>query len=149
MYPGVTKEEIMAVTSEPPAPMGQWSYEFTDPNGAQVGTVALPGSNIISSCEDPIVLICGHFSLGVPLPDDLKEDVDLLVLVDRAKNGFAERKFHVVNLPGQGVVVRAFNTQDEIPPGSEILGRVDFVQVPWLPCMKKSKSGFMEEDNLF
>jgi hypothetical protein len=114
-----------------------------------MGTVALPGSNIISSCEDPVVIIAEHFALGVPLPDSLKDPVDLLVLVDRAKNGFAERKFHVVDIPGEGVVIKAFAKRSEIPEGSEILGRVDFVQVPWLPCMQKKKSGFMEDDQLY
>jgi hypothetical protein len=32
-YPGVTAEEFLAVTSEPPAELGQWAYDFTDPNG--------------------------------------------------------------------------------------------------------------------
>eukprot|EP00558_Chaetoceros_sp_UNC1202_P009003 CAMPEP_0197247050 /NCGR_PEP_ID=MMETSP1429-20130617/26065_1 /TAXON_ID=49237 /ORGANISM="Chaetoceros sp., Strain UNC1202" /LENGTH=188 /DNA_ID=CAMNT_0042707857 /DNA_START=218 /DNA_END=784 /DNA_ORIENTATION=+ len=149
MYPGVTKEEINSVTSEPPPPMGQWSYEFTDPDGSQVGTVAIPGSNIASTCEDPVVLICEHFALGVELPEELKDPVDLLVLVDRAKNGFAERKFLVVDVPGEGVIVRAFSTKDEIPTGGEILGWVDYVQVPWLPCMQKSKTGFMEDNESF
>jgi hypothetical protein len=129
--------------------LGQWTYDFSDPDGPQMGTVALPGSEIIASCEDPVVIIAEHFALGVPLPDVLKEPVDLLVLVDRAKKGFAERKFHVVNVPGEGVLIKAFTTKAEIPEGSEILGRVDFVQVPWLPCMQKKKTGFMEDDQLF
>jgi len=149
MYPGITKEELKAVTFSPPSEMGQWSYDFSDPDGPQMGTVALPGSNIVASCEDPAVIIGEHFALGVPLPDSLKEPVDLLLLVDRAKKGFSERKFHVVDVPGEGVVIRGFETRAEIPEGSEILGRVDFVLVPWLPCMQKTKSGFMEDDQLY
>lgn len=129
--------------------MGQWSYDFSDPDGPQLGTVALPGNHITFMCEDPAVIIAEHFSLGVPLPDTLTDPVDLLVLVDRAKNRFSERKFLVIEVPGEGVLIKAFNTKAEIPQGSEILGRVDFVQVPWLPAMQKKKSGFQEDDQLY
>mmetsp|Transcript_5574 Transcript_5574/g.10593 ORF Transcript_5574/g.10593 Transcript_5574/m.10593 type:complete len:230 (-) Transcript_5574:742-1431(-) len=149
LYPGITKEEFKAVTSSPAAELGQWAYDFSDPDGPQMGTVALPGSEIIAACEDPVVIIAEHFALGVPLPDVLKDPVDLLVLVDRAKKGFSERKFLVVDVPGEGVLIKAFTTKSEIPEGSEILGRVDFVQVPWLPCMQKKRSGFMEDDQLY
>ena len=138
-----------AVTSTPPSELGQWAYDFSDPDGPQLGTVAIPGCNIVATCEDPAVIIGEHFALGVPLPDSLTEPVDLLLLVDRAKKGFAERKFHVVNVPGEGVVIRGFETRAEIPEGSEILGRVDFCLVPWLPCMQKKKSGFAEDEQLY
>lgn len=149
VYPGITKDEFNAVTSSPPAELGQWTYDFSDPDGPQMGTVALPGSEIVATCEDAVVIIAEHFALGVPLPDVLKEPVDVLVLVDRAKKGFAERKFLVVDVPGEGVWIKAFTQKSEIPDGSEILGRVDFVQVPWLPCMQKKKTGFMEDDQLY
>ncbi len=148
-YPGLTKEELNAVTSEPPAEMGQWGYDFSDPDGPQMGTVAVRGCEIISTCTDPVAVICEHFSLGVPLPETLKEPVDLLAVVDRSKNRYAERKFLVVDLPGEGLVIRAFATKAELPESATILGEVVFVQIPWLPCMKKKKSGFMEEDELF
>ena len=130
--------------------MGQWSYDFSDPDGPQMGTVAVRGSETIKNCEDPVAIICEHFSLGVPLPEVLTEPVDLLVIVDRAKNRFAERKFLVLEVPGeQGLLIRAFATKAELPPAATILGQVQFVQIPWLPCMKKTKSGFAEEDELF
>ena len=47
------------------------------------------------------------------------------------------------------VTIRGFASKAETPKGSEILGRVVFVQVPWLPCMKKKKSGFMEDEQLY
>jgi len=114
-----------------------------------MGTVAVRGCEIISFCEDPVAVICEHFSLGVPLPDSLTAAVDLLAVVDRAKKGFAERKFLVLDIPGEGIVIRAFAAKTDLPANAEILGRVVFVQIPWLPCMKKTKSGFMEEDELF
>lgn len=149
MYPGITKEELFAVTSTPAAEIGQWSYDFSDPTGPQLGTVALPGRHLVADCEDPCVVIAEHFSLGVPMPDAINEPVDILVVVDRAVKTFAERKFLVLEVPGEGVLIKAFNTKDEIPSGSEILGRVEFVQLPWLPCMQKKKSGFMEDDSVY
>lgn len=135
--------------SQPAAEMGQWSYDFSDPDGPQMGTVAVRGSELIANCEDPVVIICEHFALGVPLPEILTDPVDLLVVVDRAKTGYAERKFLVIEIPGEGIVIRAFPTKAEVPANSNILGQVIFVQIPWLPCMKKTKSGFQEEDELF
>ena len=47
----------MAVSSEEPAEPGQWTYDFSDPDGPQLGTVALEGSNVVSTAEDPVVMI--------------------------------------------------------------------------------------------
>ena len=113
-----------------------------------MGTVAIQGA-LVSYAEDPIVIIGEHFSLGVPLPEILTDPVDLLVLVDRAVKTFAERKFLVLDVPGEGIKIAAFQTKNEIPAGAEIVGRVIFVQIPWLPCMEKKKSGFMEDEALY
>jgi len=148
-YPGITKQEYYAVTSEPSAAQGQWTYDFSDPDGPQLGTVALEGSNLVASCEDPVVIIAEHFSLGVELPEAITEPVDVLVLVDRALNRFGERKFLVMDVPNEGIVIGAFNTKEELPAGSEILGQVLQVTVPWLPCMQPTKTGFLEDDEYF
>jgi len=148
-YPGLTREEFFAVTSEPPPEAGQWSYDFSDPDGPQMGTVAVRGTEITATAIDPVVIISEHFSLGVPLPEELKEAVDLLVMVDRAKNKYKDRKFLVLDLPGEGVVIRAYATKAEMPAGADILGQVVFCQIPWLPCMKSTRSGFMEEEELY
>jgi hypothetical protein len=148
-YPGLTREEYSAVTSEPAADAGQWTYDFSDPEGPQVGTVALEGSAITSACEDPIVIIAEHPSLGVELPRAIASAVDLVVLVDRAKTYFHERKFLVIDNPGRGLTIEAFNEFDEIPQGREILGQVEMVQIPWLPSMAATKSGFLEADEYY
>jgi len=149
MYPGITKEEYEAVSSEPGAEIGQWTYDFSDPDGPQVGTVAIQGSNGIAACADPIAIIAGHLSLKVPLPSVLKDPVDLVVVVDRARKTFAERKFLVIDAPEGGLAIGAFESKSELPEGTKILGHVELVQIPWLPCMKPTKSGFMEEDEYF
>ena len=114
-YPGVTRSEFYAVNSEPAPPQGQWTYDFSDPDGPQLGTVALEGSNIVAACQDPVVLIAEHFSLGVELPPAIQEPVDVLVLVDRALNRFGERKFLVLDVAGQGITIEAYNSKEELP----------------------------------
>mmetsp|Transcript_4998 Transcript_4998/g.7326 ORF Transcript_4998/g.7326 Transcript_4998/m.7326 type:complete len:181 (-) Transcript_4998:35-577(-) len=146
-YPGITVDEFNSVTSEPPAEMGQWSYDFSDPDGPQMGTVAIEGSEIVSKCEDPVVIIAEHNTIGVELPPGLEGAVDLVVLVDRAKNRFKERKFLVVDDGSGNLAIGAYHAKSEVP--GEILGQIEYVQIPWLPCMKSTKSGFMEEDELF
>lgn len=143
----MTKEEFYAVSSEPAPPEGQWTYDFSDPEGPQLGTVALDGGTVVAACEDPVAIIAEHTSLAVPLPDAIKEPVDLIVLVDRAANHFAERRFLVIEQDGE-VKIGAFETKKELPE-CEILGQVLLCQIPWLPSMKKTKTGFMEVDEYF
>ena len=148
-YPGITAEEIAAVSSEEAPVPGQWTYDFSDPDGPQLGTIALEGSQVVHGCSDAVAIIAEHPSLGVPMPDTLTEPVDVIVLVDRARNYFSERKFLVFDNPTAGVEIGAFVTKAEIPEGSTILGQVVLVQMPWLPSMKPTRSGFMEEDEYF
>ena len=148
-YPGITAEEIAAVSSEEAPVPGQWTYDFSDPDGPQLGTIALEGSQVVHDCSDAVAIIAEHPSLGVPMPDTLTEPVDVIVLVDRARNYFSERKFLVFDNPTAGVEIGAFLTKAEIPEVSTILGQVVLVQMPWLPSMKPTRSGFMEEDEYF
>lgn len=149
MYPGITREEYEAVSSEPSAEIGQWTYDFSDPDGPQVGTIAIEGGNKVWACEDPVAIIAGHLSLKIPLPAVLTEPVDLVVVVDRGCKTFAERKFLVIDAPGDGLSIGAFASKAELPEGVSIMGHVELVQIPWLPCMKPTKSGFMEEDEYY
>lgn len=136
--------------SEPPPEPGQWAYDFSDPEGAQLGTVAIEGGSVVTSAKDPVVIIAEHTSLKVPLPDKLTDPVDLIVLVDRAANGFAERRFLVLDDPAAGgLTIGAYPTKTDIPAGAEILGQVVLCQIPWLPCMKPTKTGFLEADEYF
>lgn len=114
-----------------------------------MGTVAIEGSNVVASCEDPVAIIAEHESIGVELPDEIKEPVDLVVLVDRAKPTFAERKFLVIDSPESDLTISAYAKKKDLPDGCKILGQVVMVQVPWLPSMKPTKSGFVEEDEYY
>lgn len=149
-YPGLTREEFYAVTSESSPPPGQWSYDFSDPDGPQLGTVALEGSNLVASCEDPVAIIAEHVALGVELPEAIQEPVDLIVLVDRAKNRFGERRFLVLEIPGETcLTIAAFNDKSDLPAGCQVVGQVDQVQIPWLPSMAPTKTGFLEADEYY
>mmetsp|Transcript_27814 Transcript_27814/g.39123 ORF Transcript_27814/g.39123 Transcript_27814/m.39123 type:complete len:228 (+) Transcript_27814:163-846(+) len=149
-YPGITAEQFNAVTSEAAAEQGQWSYDFSDPDGPQVGTVALEGNSVVAGCEDPVVIIAEHFAIGVPLPDVLEDPVDIICLVDRANKEFGERNFLVLELPGADELsIGAYASRSQFPEGATILGRVEIVQIPWLPCMKPTKTGIMECDEYF
>mmetsp|Transcript_7984 Transcript_7984/g.10699 ORF Transcript_7984/g.10699 Transcript_7984/m.10699 type:complete len:223 (-) Transcript_7984:25-693(-) len=147
-YPGITRAELEAVSSEPAAEIGQWTYDFSDPDGPQLGTVAIEGSNNVACAIDPVVIIAEHFSLGIELSEVLKDPVDLVVMVDRGVKTFAERKFLVLD-DGSQLVIGAFQTKADLPEGYEIVGRVVLTQIPWLPCMQKTKTGFAEVDNYF
>lgn len=105
------------------------------------------GSATVQYCQDPVVIIAEHDAIGVELPPDLEGSVDLVVMVDRARNGFKERKFLVVDDGSGSLTIGAYLAKSEVP--GEILGQIEYVQIPWLPCMKSTKSGFMEEDELF
>ena len=114
-----------------------------------MGTVALSGSNVVATCQDPVVIIAEHDDLGVPLPSAITEPVDLIVLVDRAAQTFAERRFLVLEQNGGEMSIASFETKADLPEGATILGQVVLVQIPWLSCMKPTKSGFMEADEYF
>jgi hypothetical protein len=79
VYPSITYEQLMAPRSSEASDPGQWAYEFTDPDGPQIGTVALPGSDTITNCIDPVVVISKNTDLGVTVI----EEVEMIVVVDR------------------------------------------------------------------
>ena len=61
------------LSSNPFAELGQWNYDFSDPNGGQMGRVALPGMTFVYETEDPVILVVNHFELWVQLPEQLPE----------------------------------------------------------------------------
>mmetsp|Transcript_22586 Transcript_22586/g.47113 ORF Transcript_22586/g.47113 Transcript_22586/m.47113 type:complete len:237 (+) Transcript_22586:229-939(+) len=150
-YPGVDTETYLALTSEPSPEMGQWTYDFSDPDGPQMGTVALPGMTSVYETEDPVAIIADHVEFNVQLPPTITDRVDLVVLCDRARTHFSERKFLVMELeesPGV-ITIGAFESKGQMPENTKILGQVTLVQIPWLPSMQKKTSGFAEEDQLY
>jgi hypothetical protein len=135
-------------------------------------TIALMGSPIIEACIDPIMVIAEHSALGIVLPTDHNnveknnegttvppppppQPVDVLVLVDRGKTYFCERKFIVYTINDnstseqQPIHIAAFTTRQELPDTVTILGHVEQVTIPWLPSMAPTKSGFLEADEYY
>lgn len=149
-YPGLSIQDYYAVKSEPTAEFGQWGYDFSDPDGPQLGTVAIDGSSTVAECEDAVAIIAEHTSLKVPLPPAIKGPVDLIVLADRAQTGFSERKFLVLeDTTTNELKIGAYETKADMPNDMKIIGRLVLVQIPWLPEMKPSKTGFLEADEYF
>jgi hypothetical protein len=70
VYPDVTVDQLMSPKSTPAAAVGMWTYEFTDPAGSQLGTVALPGSDVLSEAVDPVVLIAKNTDLNIQILDE-------------------------------------------------------------------------------
>lgn len=113
--------------------------------------MALPGISSVYETDDAVAIIAENTALGVSVPN-MEETVDLIVLCDRSRRHYQERKFLVLDMNGSGqgeLKIAAFGSKDEIPKGAEIIGHVTFVQIPWLPGMEKKRSGFAEEDELF
>eukprot|EP00953_Heterococcus_sp_UTEX-ZZ885_P024050 13181-Heterococcus_DN1.PRE.1 len=156
MYPGITAElrvamlctafsaqEIAAVTSSEAAEPGSWQYDFTDPEGPQMGTVAVPGSAIVTEMDDPCIIVAQSDALGIVLPQD--DVTEVLVCVDRASTEFLVGRFFVWQQQQTGeVTIRWF---DQMPADHTILGQVMTVHVPFLDTMEKQNKSWMEEES--
>jgi len=139
VYPGITAQELMAPASNPSASYGRWAYDFSDPEGPQVGTVAYPASALVHACADPVVLIASNDALGIDLAGD--HDIEAIVLVDRGDRFFQATKFYAFAAPDGSVVIRWF---DQIPEGWALLGKVHYITLPWTEKTGRYKSGWME-----
>eukprot|EP01036_Dinobryon_divergens_P036532 gene36532-47589_t len=142
VYPNLTPEQLLAPISNPAAPPGAWTYEFADPDGPQLGTVALPGSEIITDCIDPVVVITKNTALGVAVV----EEVEMMVVIDRGDRDWSEDNFFIFQTPENELAIQ-WSDSDYLDDGYEILGRVVLCSVPFTNKMKKKPTGFMEEDD--
>eukprot|EP00640_Fibrocapsa_japonica_P006508 CAMPEP_0113943122 /NCGR_PEP_ID=MMETSP1339-20121228/19190_1 /TAXON_ID=94617 /ORGANISM="Fibrocapsa japonica" /LENGTH=183 /DNA_ID=CAMNT_0000947899 /DNA_START=201 /DNA_END=752 /DNA_ORIENTATION=- /assembly_acc=CAM_ASM_000762 len=142
VWPDLSPEDVMAPQSSPAPPSGTWQYDFSDPDGPQMGTVAIEGSDLVESLEDPVAIVCPNTHLGVPLPQD--ETAELLVIVDRAETEFSQYKFFCFAKP-DGTI--EFRWHEALPEGYSILGKVMLVQSPFLPSMASAKTGYLEADD--
>jgi hypothetical protein len=160
--PEMTMDRVKMTPSSEYAPaLGQWTYTFPPPTLAiptneelPPASIALEGSNIVAACDDPIVVIAEHSALNIVLPPEITQPVDLLVLIDRSKTYFSERKFllfaHGDDSTQSPVVhIAAFHTREEIPSNVIVLGHVEQVTIPWLPAMAPTKTGFLEADEYY
>lgn len=70
VYPGLTAQELLAPASTEAPAYGMWAYDFSDPEGPQMGTVALPASALVHACIDPVVVIASNDALNIDMRGD-------------------------------------------------------------------------------
>lgn len=139
VYPDLSPEELLAPTSNPAPAVGTWAYDFSDPEGPQLGVIALPGSDVITGCEDPVVIITTNIALGLSYP----EEVEMVACIDRGNRELVSDCFFAFRTPDNRVQIQ---WSDSLEPGYEILGKVVMCLVPFLASMSKPATGFAEED---
>lgn len=139
IYPDMTPEDLLAPESTAAPQPGHWSYDFAEESGHSKGSVAIPGSRAITACIDPVVMIATNTALGV----QLKEEVEMLVVVDRGDTIFSPEYFFVFKNPDNQLVLQ---WADKVEPGFEVLGRVALCTVPYMKSMAAPDTGFAEAD---
>ena len=143
VYPSLSYDDLMAPTSFPAADPGSWVYDFSDPSGPQMGTVALPGSDAITNCVDPVVMIAKNTDLNIKVI----EEVEVMIVVDRGDLDFYRDFFFVFKTRENKLLVGNLDSAKTVEKkGYEIVGRVALVAVPWIPAMKPTSTGFLEDD---
>lgn len=139
VYPEMTPEDLLAPVSSPAASAGLWAYDFPDEDQPQQGTVAIPGSPAITNCVDPVIMITSNAAIGV----QLKEEVEMLVVVDRGNRYFSPENFFVFRTPENQLLLQ---WTDSVEPGYEILGKVALCTVPYMKSNAPADTGFAEND---
>ena len=112
MYPEVTPEDIMAPAQCPLIMPGQIAFDFSDPNGPQLGTVAVPGSDVITFADDPVALVVHNSQLGIKMiaPDG----AECVAIVDRMDLKFNPDYFYAFRNPSNDVELGSI---DRLEPG--------------------------------
>ena len=97
MYPEVTPDDIMAPAQCPLMMPGQIAFDFSDPNGPQLGTVAVPGTDVMTFADDPVALVVHNSDLGVKLISP--EGAECVAIVDRMDLKFNPDCFYAFRNP--------------------------------------------------
>ena len=137
VYPELSVADFLAPTSTRPPSQGQWAYDFSDPDGPQLGTIAMPGSYKMNNCVDPVAMITTNVELGVKL----LETCEMVVIVDRGDKSFDKEQFMLLKTPEDSLIIRCC---DEIEPGHSILGKIALCAVPLVESMRDKETGFAE-----
>jgi len=140
VHPGLSVEELFAPKSTDPPDQGMWTYEFPDPVSAQFGTVALPGSDALYNCIDPVIVVSDSETLGIRAPSPL----EVLVVIDRSDREFSMENFYAFRNPSGEIEI--INMSDE-DPSYAILGRVVVCYLPKTKTEKPS-TGFLEDEDM-
>lgn len=138
VYPGVTPEDVMAPSSTPAAEPGFWTYSFPDPDDPNVGTIAVPGSDVITEAADPVAIIASSSSLGIS-----GQEMEVVVIIDRGDINFYTDGFYAFRSEQNEVQIMCADSADDF---YSILGRVVICMTPASKDGKKP-SGFLEDDD--
>lgn len=141
VYPGLSPAELMAPVSDGAASQGSWAYDFSDLTGPQLGKVAIPGSQTVTNCVDPVVMLTTNAAMGVAAV----VEVEMLVVVDRGDRAFNPDSFYVFRAADDTLHVMWC---DKVQPGMEIMGKVVVCTMPYVKEMKQPGSGFAESDDV-
>lgn len=151
MLPHCTEEDIMRpVSPSEPAP-GRWKYYKLTGAEAPFGFVCMSVPETFLTAESPVVLVAMASDLGIPLTDGKNDEV--LVLVDRKDpacsdpEAFNNRKFYVFGEPDGRVGIRW--QEEPCLAGERILGKVLYVNVPYIEPKNKPNTGFAETSDEF
>jgi hypothetical protein len=136
----MTQEELYAPAQVIKPEQGMWTYDFSNPDMPQLGTVAFPGSARLYYCADPVAVIATNEQLGLKL----EELVEVIVVVDREDRDYdKENSFFLFSDPSGDLSVKW--SDEGVPPGYQILGKVAVVSVPLTEAMKTANNMFEEE----
>lgn len=138
MFPGLSPDELLGPSSSPAAEPGFWTYIFPDPEDPNVGVVAVPGSEVITGCGDPVAIIAKSASLGFK-----GEENEVVVIVDRAETDFVPGEFYALQTLDNQVDILWTDSIDEF---SAVLGRVVLCMAP-ADRNAPPTSGFLENDD--
>mmetsp|Transcript_34819 Transcript_34819/g.111601 ORF Transcript_34819/g.111601 Transcript_34819/m.111601 type:complete len:227 (+) Transcript_34819:16-696(+) len=142
-YPGLTSAELLATPGPVEAAKnGEWTYEFPDAHGSDLGVVAVPGGDLIQYASNPVAVVATAESLGL----QLQNDAEALVVVDRGQTDFSEKSFFASADPDGALVIRRFD--DSLPPGWTIHGKVLFVNLPFDPKTQAPSGTWLEEGDV-
>jgi len=141
VYPDITAEQLLAPYSDPPVAPGVIKYDFSDPSGPQLGTIAIPGSEIIGAAEDPVALITTNEALSISSASP--DPVEMVVVVDRGDLTFQRDRFYIFDRQHEGLII---GSCDQIPSNSQIVGRLIVCLMPFVKSTAAKATGFLEED---
>lgn len=117
-----------------------WSYDFPDPEGPNLGIVAVPGSDAIQLCEDPVAVISDTLSLGMNVG---ASRLEVLVVIDRADRVFSPSEFYIFRTPANTLEI---GSTEDVGDRYDILGRIALCILPFREEERKPPTGFLEED---
>ena len=141
MYPDLTPEDVLAPAQCPLIVPGQIAFDFSDPNGPQLGTVAIPGSDPITFADDPVAIVVHNHDLKIQMRTP--EGAECVAVIDRMDLKFNPDFFYCFRTPENRVELGSMN---QLEAGYEILGRLLLTVVPWVKGEKVAATGFAEED---